>query len=73
MKRYIRSDKEPQNKEDILSDALSALKDDFNFAISGIEKIAADGDLDSAIELVESASSLINDVINTVVQDISVD
>lgn len=71
MKRYIKNAQEPTTKEDTLSDLISALKDDFDFALSGIEKIAADGDVDRAIELVSTTSAMINGAIDDIAEDIA--
>ena len=71
MKRYIRNAQEDETKEDQFRDALGMLKDDFDFAISGIEKIAADGNIDRAIELVSTTSAMINGAIEDIAEDIA--
>ena len=71
MKRYIRNAEESTSKDEIFSDSLSKLKDDFNFAMDGIEKIAADGDIDRAIELVNTTSAMINGAIEDIAEDIA--
>ena len=72
MKRYIKTAKEPAaSAEDIFSENLDKLKDDFAFAISGIEKLAADGDLDRATELVNTTSAMINGAIEDIAEDIA--
>ncbi len=60
MKKYIRTAQEPSPKEEVLKDDIDQLKDDFDYAMSGIEKIAADGDVDKASEIVRSLSEMIN-------------
>ena len=71
MKRYIKNAEEPSTKEDLLSDNLDQLKDDFDFAISGIEKLAADGNIDRALELVNTTSAMINGAIEDIAEDIA--
>lgn len=70
MKRYIRSADQP-TAEDRLNDAMDVLKDDFNFAMAGIEKISADGDTARAIELVNGLSEMINASIEEITETIS--
>lgn len=71
MKRYIRSAAEPDSKEEILRDEIDALKDDFDFAISGIEKLAADGNIGNAMEQVEALSAMINGSVGEIAEDIA--
>ena len=71
MMKYIRNAEEPTSKEDQLKDAIMQLKDDFDFAISGIEKLAADGNLDRALELVSTTSAMINGAIEDIAEDIA--
>ena len=73
MKRYIRNaeeDKAP-DKEELLDDALGVLKDDFNFAIDGIAKISADGNVNQALDLASALSDAINAVIDEIAQGIA--
>ena len=70
MKRYIRS-ADQLTAEDRLNDAMNTLKDDFNFVISGIEKISADGDTARAIELVNGLSEMINASIEEMAESIA--
>lgn len=67
MKRYIRSDKDmAPSAEDRLNDILSVMKDNFDFALEGLQKIAADGDISGAIqkanELNDSLDGMIVDI-----------
>jgi methyl-accepting chemotaxis protein len=70
MKRYIRSAEQP-TVEDKLNDQIGQLKDDFNFLIEGIEKIAADGDFGSAQEIASGLSEMINASIDEMAESIS--
>lgn len=70
MKRYIRSAEQP-SVEERLNDQLSELKDDFNFAVDGIAKIAADGDFGRATELASGLSEMINASIEEIAESIS--
>lgn len=70
MKRYIRSADQP-TAEDRLNDAMNVLKDDFAFAMAGVEKISADGDTARAIELVNGLSEMINASIEEITETIS--
>ena len=70
MKRYIRTAEQP-SVEDKLNDDMSTLKDDFNFMVDGIAKIAADGDFGKASELVATASEMINGAIEEMAEAIS--
>lgn len=73
MKRYIRSTKEPEkiSVEEQLTSMLSLLKDNFNYASDGIEKIAADGDLEGALELATTLNQMIDGAIGEIAEDIA--
>ena len=71
MKKYIRSNEQP-TAEDRLNDTLSVLKDNFDFAISGIEKIAADGDVTGAIEKANTLNEMIDGAIGEITEDIAI-
>lgn len=71
MKRYIKSAENSSSKEDLLTEAIDKLQDDFDFAISGIEKLAADGNIDKAIELVSTTSQMINGAVEEMAENIS--
>ena len=71
MKRYIRSAEESVSKEDILRDSIATLKDDFDFAISGIEKLATDGNIAKAMEQVNALSAMINGSVGEIAEDIA--
>lgn len=70
MKKYIRTAQEPSPKEEVLKDDIDQLKDDFDYAIYGIEKIAADGDVDKASEIVRSLSEMINASVEEIAENI---
>lgn len=70
MKRYIRN-AEQTSAEDRLADAMSILKDDFNFAMDGIDKIATDGNIPRALELVNGLSEMINASIEEMAETIA--
>ena len=71
MKKYIRTAQEPSPKEEVLKDDIDQLKDDFDYAMSGIEKIAADGDVDKASEIVRSLSEMINASVEEIAENIA--
>lgn len=69
MKKYIRSASEvdaERTPEEILSSMLSKLKDDFNYALDGCEKIAADLSVEDAIDVASELSNQINEAISRV-------
>lgn len=71
MKRYIVSAQgDKPTAEDRLDDTLSVLKDNFNFACDGIEKIAADGNISAALEQANALNKLIDDAIDEIARDI---
>ena len=70
--RYVRNAEEI-TIEDKLNDAMNALKDDFNFVMDGIDKIAADGDIQKAMELTGSLSEMINASIEEMAESIASD
>lgn len=70
MKRYIRS-AENTTAEDRLDDIMSILKDNFNFAMDGIAKIAADGDVSGAIEQANTLNQMIDGAIGEIAEDIA--
>lgn len=57
--------------EERLKDDISAIKDDFDYAVSGIEKIAADGDFATASELIAQVKESVNVVIEAIASDIA--
>lgn len=71
MKRYIKSADEEMTVEDRLNDSMSILKDDFNFLLDGISKIAADGDVAKATEIANGLSEMINASIEEMAEGIS--
>lgn len=75
MKRYIRSaevDEEVEvSLEEKLSTMLNLLKDNFNYASDGIEKIAADGDIKGALELATTLNQMIDGAIGEIAEDIA--
>lgn len=70
MVRYIRS-QETTTAEDAVNEALSTLKDDFNYAVDGIAKLAADGDTGKALELANGLSEMINASIEEIAESVS--
>lgn len=71
MKRYIVSAQgDKPTAEDRLNDILDVLKDNFNFAYEGIEKIAADGDISGAIEQANALNQTIDDAIEEIARNI---
>lgn len=74
MKRYVRSaeDSAP-SAEDRLNDILAVLKDNFNFAVDGIEKIAADGDTTGAIAKANTLNEMIDGAIGEIAEDIAIE
>lgn len=75
MKRYIRSAEKPapDSKSEDLDNNMSALKDDFNFVMDGIDKIAADGNVDKALDLARGLSEMINASIEEMAEAISIE
>ena len=70
MKRYIKNAEQP-TAEDRLSDAMGILKDDFDFIMDGISKIATDGDVPRAMEIVNGLSEMINASIEEMAETIA--
>lgn len=72
MKRYIHAaESQSPSAEDRLNDILSVLKDNFNFAIDGIAKIAADGDIAGAIEQANTLNEMIDGAVGEIAEDIA--
>ena len=72
MKRYIRTAEEI-SIEDKLADLINTVKDNFNFAIDGIEKLAADGDISNAIEKARTLNEMIDGAVGEIAEDIATD
>lgn len=70
MVRYIKSAEQP-SIEDKFGDAVDKLEDDFDFVITGINKLAADGDFGKAMELVSGLSEMINASIEEMAEAVS--
>ena len=72
MKRFIHAaeDSAPTIEEKLTS-MLSLLKDNFNFATDGIEKIAADGNMSEALAKATALNEMIDGVIGEIAEDIA--
>lgn len=75
MKRYIKTDSEPEkvSQEDLLNELMGTLKDNFNFAMDGIDKIASDGDVSGALEKARTLNEMIDGAIGEIAEDIAID
>lgn len=72
MVRYIKNAEDAApSAEDRLNDILSVLKDNFEFAVDGIDKIAADGDVSGAIQLANDLNDSIDSMITEIAGDIA--
>ena len=71
MKRYIRNAEQSSTKEDLLKESVDTLKDDFDYAISGVEKLAADGNIAGALEQVSALSEMINASIEEIAENVA--
>lgn len=72
MKRYIRNAEDAApSAEDRLNDILNVMKDNFNFAVEGIEKIAADGDVAGAIQTANDLNDTLDAMIISIAGDIA--
>lgn len=72
MVRYIKNAEDAApSAEDRLNDILSVLKDNFEFAVDGIDKIAADGDVSGAIQLANDLNDTIDSMISEIAGDIA--
>ena len=70
MKRFVHAAEQP-SVEDKFGDDMDKLQDDFDFVMSGIEKIASDGDYSKANELINGLSQMINASIEEMAEGIS--
>ncbi len=72
MKRYIRNAEDAApSAEDRLNDVLSVMKDNFDFAVEGIEKIASDGDVAGAIQKANELNDVIDGMAVSIAGDIA--
>lgn len=72
MKRYIKNAEDAApSAEDRLNDIINVMKDNFSFAVEGIEKIAADGDVSSAIQKANELNDVIDEMILGIAGDIA--
>ena len=69
MKRIISATTE--EKDTRLDDALSILKDDFDYCIAGLEKLGADGKIDDALSVTDELNNGINNIINKIAKLVS--
>jgi hypothetical protein len=69
MKRIISAATE--EKDTRLDDALSILKDDFDYCIAGLEKLGADGKIDDALAIATELTNGINSTISKVAKLVS--
>lgn len=69
MKRIIAAAAE--EKDTRLDDALSILKDDFDYCIAGVEKLGADGKIEDALSVTDELNNGINNIINKIAKLVS--
>lgn len=69
MKRIISAATEDTDTR--LDDALSVLKDDFDYCMSGIEKLGADGKTDDALSIANELNSGIGSIIRKIAKLVS--
>lgn len=69
MKRIISAATE--EKDTRLDDALSILKDDFDYCIAGVEKLGADGKIEDALSVTDELNNGINNIINKIAKLVS--
>jgi hypothetical protein len=69
MKRVIAAATE--EKDTRLDDALSILKDDFDYCIAGVEKLGADGKIEDALSVTDELNNGINNIINKIAKLVS--
>ena len=69
MKRVISAATE--EKDTRLDDALSILKDDFDYCIAGMEKLGADGKTDDALSIANELSNGIGNIIKKIAKLVS--
>lgn len=69
MKRIISAVTE--DKDTRLDDALSVLKDDFDYCISGIEKLGADGKTEDALSIATELNNGIGEIIRKIAKLVS--
>ena len=72
MKKWIRAASEGANSaRDNFDDKIDVAKDNFDFAIDGILKIASDGNLAQAEEFVTKLNGMIDSAISEITANIS--
>lgn len=69
MKRIISAATE--DKDTRLDDALSVLKDDFDYCVSGIEKLGADGKTEDALSIATELNNGIGGIIRKIAKLVS--
>lgn len=62
MKRIIRCADE-NSREDLINDKISDVKDDFDFVLSGTDKLIRSGNLDDAESIVDALSDDIQNIL----------
>lgn len=75
MRKAISAASDEMSISDRLDDSISNLKDDFNYAISGLEKLSRDGDESAtvALTLSQSFSESIQDMIDQILDSVQSD
>lgn len=72
MKKFIHAAEDVDlTAEEMLSEMISTVKDNFNFAIDGIEKIAADGDVENALNHATTLNEMIDGAVGEIAEDIA--
>lgn len=66
MKRWVRAAEEGGAARDNFDDKVDMTKDNFDFAVDGILKIAADGNLAQAEELISKLNGIIDSAISEI-------
>ena len=71
MLKYIKNAEGASAKEEELQEIIDTLKDNFACAVDGIEKIAADGDVGTAIDKATTLNQMIDGSIGEIAEDIA--
>lgn len=60
------ADEGKQSMEDVVSDKLDALEDDFGYAVAGLEKMCRDGQFEAAMRIINTLSESLDTTISDI-------
>ncbi len=66
MKRYTKITSAENAQEDVFKDSVNNLKDDFDYVLSGLDRLNRSGNLSDSLSIIQELEEHLNDVIDEI-------